>query len=75
MAAKKKVIDLDTYNALDAYCIALNEYYKSLRRSGFSEGIALFMITDKESFPDWILPAKPIEKIGSIDPDEYEDDD
>ena len=75
MAAKKKVIDLDTYNALDAWCIALNEYYKSLRKAGFNEGIALFMITDKESFPDWILPTKPIEKIGSIDPDEYEDDD
>jgi hypothetical protein len=75
MAAKKKVIDLDTYNALDAYCIALNEYYKSLRRSGFTEAIALFMITEKDSFPDWILPVKPIEKIGSIDPDEYEDDD
>lgn len=79
MAAKKKpaprakkVIDLDTYNALDAYCIALNEYYKSLRRAGFSEGLALFMITEKDSFPDWILPAKPIEKISGND---YEDDD
>ena len=36
--AKKKVIDLDTYNALDAWCIALNEYFKSLRKAGFSEG-------------------------------------
>jgi hypothetical protein len=68
---QKKVIDLDTYSALDAYCISLNEYYKSLRRSGFSEGLALFMITDRESFPDWILPVKPIEKIGDTD---YEDD-
>ena len=69
---QKKVIDLDTYNALDAYCISLNEYFKSLRRSGFSESIALFMITEKDSFPDWILPVKPIEKIGDVD---YEDDD
>ena len=73
--AKKKVIDLDTYNALDAWCIALNEYYKSLRKAGFSDPTALFLITEKQSFPDWILPVKPIEKIGSIDPDEYEDDD
>lgn len=69
---QKKVIDLDTYSALDAYCIALNEYYKSLRRSGFSADMAFWMILDKESFPDWILPAKPIEKIGDTD---YEDDD
>jgi hypothetical protein len=75
MAAKKRVIDLDTYNALDAYCIALNEYYKSLRKAGFSDPTALFLITEPSSFPSWILPAKPIEKIGSIDPDEYEDDD
>lgn len=72
MARKKPVIDLDTYNALDAYCISLNEYFKSLRRSGFSESIALYMITEKESFPDWIIPIKPIEKIGDVD---YEDDD
>lgn len=75
MAGKRKVIDLDTYNALDAWCIALNEYYKSLRKAGFNDETALFMVTDKGSFPDWILPAKPIEKIGSIDPDKYEDDD
>ena len=75
MAGKRKVIDLDTYNALDAWCIALNEYYKSLRKAGSNDATALFMVTDKGSFPDWILPAKPIEKIGSIDPDEYEDDD
>ena len=69
--AKKKVIDLDTYNALDAWCIALNEYYKSLRKAGFSEGIALFMITDHESFPDWIIPDLP----NRIDRIPYEDDD
>lgn len=79
MAAKKKpvtrakkVIDLDTYNALDAYCIALNEYYKSLRRAGFSPDMAFWLLLDRESYPDWILPAKPIEKISGND---YEDDD
>jgi hypothetical protein len=53
----------------------LNEYYKSLRKAGFNDPTALFLITERASFPDWILPAKPIEKIGSIDPDEFEDDD
>jgi hypothetical protein len=74
MAAKKKVIDLDTYNALDAWCIALNEYYKSLRKAGFNEGLALFMITDRESFPDWILPTVP-NRIDNIPYQDDEDDD
>jgi hypothetical protein len=74
MAAKKKVIDLDTYNALDAWCISLNEYFKSLRKAGFSEGIALFMITDRESFPDWILPTVP-NRIDNIPYEDDEDDD
>ena len=69
--AKKKVIDLDTYSALDAYAISMNEFYKALRRAGFAEGIALFMITDTQSYPAWILP-HPVdpEKFGN-----YEDED
>ena len=73
--AKKKVIDLDTYNALDAWAICLHEMWTSLRKAGFTTDIALALVMDKDAYPDWILPAKPIEKIGSIDPDEYEDDD
>jgi hypothetical protein len=72
MASRKKVIDLDTYSALDAYCISLNEYYKSLRRAGFSTDAAFWLITDPESFPSWILPVKPLEKIGDMP---YDDDD
>ena len=72
MARTKKVIDLDTYSALDAYCIALHVYYTSLRKAGFSQDMAFWLLLDRESYPDWILPAKPIEKIGDND---YEDDD
>jgi hypothetical protein len=72
MANRKKVIDLDTYSAMDAYAIALNEWYKSLRRAGFSQDMSFWMILDKESFPSWILPVKPLEKIGD---EPYEDDD
>jgi hypothetical protein len=72
MARTKKVIDLDTYSALDAYCIALNVYYTSLKKAGFSTDMAFWLLLDRESYPDWILPAKPLEKIGG---DDYEDDD
>lgn len=72
--ARKKVIDLDTYNALDAYAIAMNEFYKSLRRAGFAVDLCLAIITDRAAYPDWILPTKPIEKIGDMPYDDYDED-
>ena len=74
MARKTKKID-DLYSPLEQYCIALNEYWLALKRSGFSESIAMALLMDRDSYPDWILP-KPIE----FDPnnpnfDPYEDED
>jgi hypothetical protein len=71
--AKKKVIDLDTYNALDQWAITLNEMYKALRRSGFAVDLSLAIITDRDAYPDWILPNLP-NRIDNI-PYEDEDDD
>jgi len=68
--ATKALQDQD-YSALDAYCIALHEYWKALRKAGFTESIALFMVTDKQSYPGWILP-------DPVDPNrfgDYEDED
>ena len=76
MAAKKRVtrtkkaINLEDYSALDAYCIGLHEYYKSLRRAGFATDIAISMIQDKASYPEWILPSMP----NKMTPLPYEDD-
>jgi len=47
--------------------------YRALRRAGFPIDIALSMIQDPECYPSWILPVKPIEKIGDIDYDEDDD--
>jgi hypothetical protein len=71
--AKKKVIDLDTYNALDQWAISLHEMFRALRRAGFTVDVALGIIMEKEAYPDWILPTKPIEKIGDVDYDEDDD--
>jgi hypothetical protein len=71
--AKKKVIDLDTYNALDAWAISLHEMYSSLRRAGFGVDIAFGIIMERDAYPDWILPALP-NRIDNI-PYEDEDDD
>jgi len=70
--AKKKVIDLDTYNALDQWAISLNEMYKALRRSGFAVDIALAIITDRDAYPDWIIPDLP-NRIDNIPYDDDED--
>jgi hypothetical protein len=69
--AKKKVIDLDTYNALDAWAISLHEMYRALRRAGFAVDISLAILTDIDAYPDWILPSIP----DRVDRIPYEDDD
>lgn len=81
MAARKKPVRKakvatvlsDDYSPLEKYCIAINEYYKALRVAGFSEGIAISMIQDVESYPDWIIPDLP-NKIDNIPYDDEDDD-
>ena len=55
-----KVLDDQGYSALESYCIGLNEYYKALRKAGFAVDVALYLISDSDSYPDWILP-KPLD--------------
>ena len=77
MAAKKRkvaVVKEDNYTPLESYAIALNEWYKALRKAGFDRDMAFWFLSDKASYPDWILPSIP-NKIGSIPFDEEEDDD
>ena len=68
--ARKKVIDLDTYNALDAWAISLQEMYRALRKAGFDVDICLAIIVEPSAYPDWILPKLP----DQIDPIPYDDD-
>jgi len=42
-----------------------------LRRSGFAVDLCLAIITDRDAYPDWILPNLP----NRIDNLPYEDDD
>jgi len=69
--AKKRVIDLDTYSALDVWAIGLQEMYRALRRAGFDVDLALAVIVEPMAYPRWILP-EPVEaeKFG-----DYEDED
>lgn len=66
-----KALEDQGYSKLDAYCIGLYEYFSSLKRAGFAEDIAMFMITEPQAYPHWILPDQiPPEKLG-----DYEDED
>lgn len=56
MAARKRKVRTvdDNYSKLDEYAISLHEYYKSLRKAGFSVENALWLLASKESHPDWM---------------------
>lgn len=72
--ARKKAIDLEAYSILDQYCIGLNEYYKSLRRSGFTVELALAILLEPATYPATILPAPNWLPL-SPDRIPYDDDD
>jgi hypothetical protein len=66
-----KALEDQGYSKLDAFCIGLYEYFSSLKRAGFAEDIAMYMITEPQAYPHWILPDQiPPEKLG-----DYEDED
>ena len=57
MAARKRKVRTvvnDDYSKLDQYAISLHEYYKSLRKAGFSIDNSLWLLASKESHPDWM---------------------
>jgi hypothetical protein len=76
MPAKKKpsrkkveTVADDSYSLLEQYCIWLNEYYTSLRKAGFPYDLALTIMMDKESYPEW-APFKNVNLKKLTDEDE-----
>lgn len=77
MATRKRkvqTVDTDSYNRLEMYCIWLNEYYNALKRAGFKDDIALALLSDKDSYPDWVNFKLPTTNEISKYMDEDEDD-
>jgi hypothetical protein len=70
---KRKLKIDDDYSKLDQYAILLHEYYKSLRRAGFTVDNSLWLIATKDSYPDW-LQDPTIENIKNHIEDEDEED-
>jgi hypothetical protein len=67
---KKKVATVknESYSELEMYCIWLHEYYTSLTRAGFKSDLALTLIMEKNSYPEWIT-------YGKIDIEKYLEED
>ena len=54
---KVKTVADEDYSKLDQYAIELHEFYKSLRKAGFTNENALWLLASKESYPNWIQTA------------------
>jgi hypothetical protein len=66
-----KALEDQGYSKLDAYCIGMYEFWKSLKKAGFREDVMMGIIVEPSAYPAWILP-DPVdpEKFGN-----YEDED
>lgn len=59
---KKKVVD-DNYSKLDQYAIELHEFYKSLRKAGFTTDNALWLLSAKDAHPEWMKQAPTLDDV------------
>ena len=56
---KVKAVANDDYSKLDEYAIELHEFYKSLRKAGFTNDNALWLLSAKETYPKWMRELSP----------------
>jgi hypothetical protein len=66
-----KALEDQGYSKLDAYCIGMYEFWKSLKKAGFREDVMMGIIVEPSAYPGWILP-------DPVDPErfgDYEDED
>ena len=63
MATRKKQVVEDDYSKLDQYAIELHEFYKSLRRAGFTVDNALYILSAKQTYPDWMQSTPTLDDV------------
>ena len=62
----------DPLSKLEVFYIAKHEMFRAARKAGFSESVALYLMDNPESMPDWVVGEDGI--IPTIPtPDEEED--
>jgi len=60
---KVKTVADESYSKLDQYAIELHEFFKSLRRAGFTVDNALWILSAKEMHPEWMKATPTLEDI------------
>jgi hypothetical protein len=60
---KVKTVADESYSKLDQYAIELHEFFKSLRRAGFTVDNSLWILSAKEMHPEWMKTAPTLEDI------------
>jgi hypothetical protein len=59
---KKKAVD-DDYSKLDTHAIELHEFYKALRKAGFTNDNALYILSAKQTYPDWMQVTPTLDDV------------
>jgi len=70
---KRRSVARRETTALDMHAIALNEWYLSLRRAGFTVEVAMGMM-DKNYLPDWLIPQTSDTDITPFHDDDEDED-
>ena len=70
---KVKTVADEDYSKLDQYAIELHEFFKSLRRAGFSNDNSLWLLSAKDSFPDWLQKKPTLEDVRKYLEDEEDE--
>ena len=70
--AKTKAVESDSYSRLEEYCIWLNEYYRALKRAGFNDDMAFWLISSEDSYPDWVKGVRTKDIVEHIEDEEDE---
>lgn len=70
--AKVKTVADESYSKLEQYAIEVHEFYKALRKAGFSNDNSLWLAATKESYPDWMQHLTPEDIRKHIEDEEDE---
>ena len=72
---KVSTVKDESFTELDMYCIWLDEFYRSIIKAGLPDSVALSLIMDKTSYPDWIKYGKVDDAAIAKHLEENEEDD
>jgi hypothetical protein len=54
-----KIVADEGYSKLEQYAIEVHEFYKALRKAGFTSDNALWLSSTREAYPEWMQSLSP----------------